>query len=475
MSKISSHGNMIVKSQDQFCHECILRWLPRNKNIDNYIRENQIDTIKTTEKIDGFQVQKNDNSIVYKGKIVPIHPECTKDHAISNHNKVQELSELFTSKSIWYQSLRNNINSNMYDVVTLINAPISSKNKFVSGWGSSDNYNLSQKKSFVEAIERFHTYLKPTNLKLIYGTERDFYPKSEFLHFPKNFISNSKNLKKYSSNLNTAWVEVVSLITKNSTYIPIDYLLLKEYTLNNRFMNPTSTGIAGHFVKSKSLRNGFLEYIERYGQYIFWIENNFKKIKLSTLRYSEFLKKLNIIESYSNKVHVYYKSIFNVHVVIIAIETEKRQMIFSSAGDFIFKEALLKSIDEGIGQWFEFKDSDVDYEEYSEIKNPIDHLKFYLNPKNISYLESYINKDEVHLKEDPQKYTFEDALLKLQKEKIDVLYVDRGSILTKCLGVYISQIFIPQLPYLTFDLTDIYIPNEIKNRSFYLKIPHPFS
>lgn len=475
MIKISFHENLIITSSLDICHECILRWLPRNSLLDSYIKGMKYELSKPIKKkdenIDGFQVEDSGHRILYKGNKIPPHPECKRNHKMKNQYLSKK--DVLYNQSFWHSSIRNSIDYKFNEVMTAFNAPINSNSRFVSGWGDGENLQEASNKSLIEALERFHTHLFPKNSCIIEGKERDFYPHKKFEHFPNKCTEFSSDFMYYNPNIIRKWVRAKSLINSKHHFIPLDYVVLKEHKLENRFFSPTSTGMAAHYNLKRSIENSLLEYIERYGQYTFWFYNDFDKISINSIHSASLINKFKHLKLNENNLNIFHKLLFNTHVIILSINNENKQYIFGSSASTSFELAIQKAISESIGQWKEYSNENISTPNSKSIENPIDHLWFYLKGSNSKYLEKYLRK-KVVLKYNNKGTNFNLILGSLQKNNINAFLLDRGSILSTALGIYVTQIIIPKLPYLTFDNKGTYIPQNIKDKKYYLDIPHPF-
>ncbi|GAB6006974.1 hypothetical protein JCM12214_28740 [Geobacillus vulcani] len=505
--KISFHSHFYIISDHNVCHECILRWLPRNENIDKYI--SMLTGVKdgillkkalpANKEIFEYKLPKEGSFVIIdiNGEVIfeetspPIHPECTNNNHKFSFGEFQKL--LYTpfkdkhKSLVWYFSKQHKDVFGNHHVMCVINSPSTIINeKFVSGWGVDKDLQVAKLKALVESIERFHTYLPPQRSNPVYANEQlvlnnkmeKFNP---FLSQSEQYTS--KIFVPYNAEEFRWWIEAEIITDKSREFLPTDYVLLKDISPNKKsLMFPTSTGMAAHTNEEECIKNALLEVIERYGQYTFWVYNDFNKVQINTLK--EFKVLRSYIEAINNTelhVHIWLKEILGVPVVIAALEKMedgKSIFIFGSSCDVDIEFCVKQALEEAYGQYLhsrKYSDGDINI---NEVSKPIDHLKYYLKKENSNKLSRYFNIDEKPL---PQKnkndITIDNVISEAKKNDLKIYLVDRGSAFSDSIGIFVKQVIIPQLPYLNFKFEELRFPKKISSelRGFLQTVPHPFS
>lgn len=502
--KISFHSDFYIISGHKLCHECILRWLPRNRKLDKYISlltgntgwtllkkaspsSQSLNNLELSSD-DSFKIIDMDGSLLFEDNTPPIHPECTKNKHKYNFADFQShLKSPFKDKFkslVWYTSLQHEDELGNFHVMCVINAPSNIEEKFLNGWGIDKDLQKAKLKAMVEAVERFHTFLPPQNVKPIYANQKLISNKKSFKPFL--FASDQyaiNNFVPYDENEYRWWINTQTLPDNNQAYLPIDYVLLKDTNPNKKpLLFPTSTGMAAHTDQEECIKNSLLEVIERAGQYSFWINNDFNKVLINSLNninqisnYISLFKKKRLV------LHIWIKKVIGLPVVIACLgkkENKENTYIFSSSCNFDVETCIKEALEEVYGQYLhaqKYKQEDI---EINELLKPIDHLKFYLKEDHSKYLYRYLNLEEAPIEVYKYKVKTIDQLLKeADQNGLEVFLLDRGSTFSDCMGIIVQQVIIPSLPYLNFTFNDLRLPEHLPKemKDFFYKVPHPFS
>jgi thiazole/oxazole-forming peptide maturase SagD family component len=504
--KVSYHPDFRIFSKSNICHECVLRWFPRNDNLDKYIEEfnsgfikliqyampyhdkyKDSSTINPLLEKNHFIIVDGENEFLTSSWYPLIHPECKSNHNCNIKNN------LFKSNEDLSRNIFNPIYEFTHDVfhnyhyLCTFNSPSSIKsNKKVMGWGVDKDKDLARTKSIMEAMERFHLML-PYEERIISSGKK---LESETIKLNNAFLFNNNQydyypFENYKIDKDRIWVRGKNLTFNKRKYIPLEYIELRENLKgNNQLLYTDSTGTSAHFTEEDCIKNGLLEVIERAGQYAFWVNRDCIRLdmKLMSDNNQDLKEILYVLKEQNIKAYMWINSIIpHIYTFIccLAIKTEKGEhLVFGSASDFNFYIGLSKAIEEAFGQLIYgmqlIKGNELNYS--SNYDSPVDHLKFYLNPKNKRHLNYYFNL--VPLTVNPiQELDFNTSLEIIKSYNWDVVTINRGSNLSESLGIKIYQTKIPQLPSLGFNLNELRLPHIKVNSShfqFLNIIPHPF-
>ncbi|MEC0665827.1 YcaO-like family protein [Priestia flexa] len=502
--KISCHPGFQIISQSDICHECIIRWLPRTDNLDSYIQEFNRGTKKFVKCADAlgdalnginhlskmlnenkFLITDDNGEYISSSWIPLIHPECKSDHkSKSTLNILNEMNNEDVFHRIY--EVEKDIFNN-YHFVSVFNAPSNIKiNKQAIGWGMAKMRSLARTKAIMESLERFHLLLPSKDQKIL-TSGKELGDKTVDLTSAFSFSSyqyERSEFKNYKLTDIKTWVKAKNISFPKREYIPLEYVELREnLPKKSKLLYTDSTGTAAHFEEEFCIQSGFLEVIERAGQYKFWVDRDCIKvdgdkiINIKVRNYLDTLKKLDIkVDLWATEV------ITGIYTFICSLSFKSvgEHMVFGSASHFNMYKGMIKAIEEAYGQLTYGKsliNEGSFYQHSIDFDSPIDHLKFYLNPENKKHLSNFFHMQSLNLL-NPMELNFKKILDIARGNNWDVMIVDRNSTLTQVLGAKVYQIIIPQLPSLGFNLNELRLPHIKEDTplfNFLSNTPHPFS
>ncbi|MGG3662502.1 YcaO-like family protein [Bacillus gobiensis] len=509
--KISFHYNFIIISKKDICVECVLRWLPRSPELDYYIDlfsgkkgqlvyracpslddlEWDVKELNQLLKYKPLYIADLDNHIFALDKTPAIHPECLNHHSFSDPDffKLNDLP-VHDMKDITFKIQSepgNHILFPYFHETVHINAP-SVVNPLVTlvGRGVDKDKETAQIKAVVEAVERFHAWL-PSQDPVVYGTGQLF--KKSTVDMDNAFLFNTLQYESlpftpYDSNQERWWVNAQNLTFASRSFIPLDFIQLKDSsTVKEPLYLPSSTGMAGHTNQQKCLQAAILEVIERAGQYLFWVNNIFKKIRISSLDMdSELSSIVQKIRQEGVDIHIWTVEVLAEvpPVFICAFEYDINRFVFSSACDLDPKIGFSRALIEAITEYIDGKDMiAAEFKKPLIMEQPVDHLIYYLDTPNevLEIIHRYTIKEEMDFMVEYGEFTLNKVIESLQNSNMDVVVLNKTSDFLKNLGIYVKHVFIPQLPSLGFSFSTLRLPNITYNSSRYRElqeIPHPF-
>lgn len=215
------------------------------------------------------------------------------------------------------------------------------------------NKNLSGKKAYFEAIERFVLLLPPPNKTIFLGKD----------------LSGDKH-----------------------------YLFEKEIFLTNRsggkFYSNSSSGCAAHLLKKEAFLKSLLELIERDNCLYAWTNQSKQPHLIHTTLPKIFQKKIKETKKNGYKTYIVdvsrFPGIYTYIVIMKAFKKEKTSIHLGSASHPDPNHALRGSFLEAIGGVLLAQDVKISFITNKEVKTPSDHRVFYWNPIYAKYLNSFL-------------------------------------------------------------------------------------
>lgn len=504
--KITLHPDFIILSKDNICHECILRWLPRYKKLDQYINyfsgsEAEIiqiakptiqdmnwdenETKKLLEENSIYIADYENNIFSYKNSPLQ-HPECLTVHkAVSKHLFNLGMLPVTNLSDVTFQmTSEDQIPSGLFHETTIINAPsLVAPNILLAGRGVDSDRKTAQLKSVVEAVERFHSWKLPRH-EIHYGSGNDFSGriidmKHTFLFSPEQYAD--VPFKKYDPRDERWWVNAINLTHQLRNLIPLDFIELNSSS-DIPLYNQSSSGMAAHTEKNKSIEAGLLEVLERSGQYEFWINGKAEKVNWRTIKGNQEVESLlSEIGIIGINIHIWTVNVKSnlPQIALCALEWGEGKFVFSSACNLSLIDAIKRAVTEAYTEYINAKEliKENNIRIPTKIVQPVDHLIFYLSPNEDAY--SYIKRFLI-MRESKfmnKKWSYKNIISELKNNDMDVIVIDKGSSLSDYLGVFVHHIFIPQLPSLGFSYSTLRLPNinyGSYEYNFFQSIPHPF-
>lgn len=178
------------------------------------------------------------------------------------------------------------------------------------------------------------------------------------------------------------------------------------------------------------------------------------------------------------KAHVWIKCIYGVIIAIIGLEClTTKKIVFGSNASLNKIEAINGAINEAYAHLksLDSLSREKIIRNFIDINSPYDHMLYYANLNNKRKLQKYLD-----LKCDNKYYdllsevTYNDIIKKLENAKIKIFKINKETNLSKSLELYVYQLFSPDLPYLSFTMSNMLIPKHLKDNDFFLETPHPF-
>lgn len=422
-----------------------------------------------------------------------------KNKLILNKDKVLEilgseyegLSDIFSDKfgivnAMLERHELDKYNLHMYQCLSTNTKKLFDISRDVSsgGLGVHEDKKIAMTSCLAEALERYCM---------------SYIPKEEIIKSKKNKLNKSqvfKNFSTYSQEqynnserfLNPnyhsiEWTRIYSINNKKEfKYWPASLIYL-PFDINKPVAETTSTGMAAGFSIKECIKSGLMELIERDALMINFSQRlNPPEIDITSIKGKN--KKIinNIKKEYDIKIYKLYSDI-NVPIFLSLIYKKEKKHIHYGIGacaSWDSDYAINKSLKECLFTYFySLNIMDVRQKKTNKIKTLYEHFLYYQEDNFDKLLF-----DSKIIKYERETLTFDDVLLQLKKNNIDVYYKELTTSDIKKTGIKVVKVIAPSL----IDLNKSHIYPRLGAKRFFevpkklnLKynkqlssLPHPF-
>ncbi|MBP1755110.1 MAG: hypothetical protein H6Q59_1508 [Firmicutes bacterium] len=347
-------------------------------------------------------------------------------------------------------------------------------------YGRTSDLLHSKYAAIFEMLERYSS-LVPHTKNGLYGSYRELSEGGyEVLHprqlvIPENMLSAERG--NYSDDQDYRWKKVLEFNSGKSVYLPEQVIYYDSQLISKekRFVHETSNGCALGGSIEEAIVYALFELVERDSFLVHWY-NRIAPVKLdvSKIENDNIARLVQYMENKGFRVHIFditmETKIPTIWTAIVDEEYHGRVKCYNAAGAHINPEKALEgALVEAITSIFVYNNilesgKNVDLTEAltgapDRVKDMEDHVYFYANQKNFSYIrEFYENESVLEFKEvfaswyrrKDKKYTFKELMERVSRYHPDIYIAYLYTDINRTLGLECVKMIIPSMLTMTF-------------------------